>query len=271
MGIEPTRPCGQRILSPQRLPIPPLEQARLNITIYVCMCRASLLIFLLFSILVHSKETRGDVFPGPNRSMWSKAGLMASMGLTAYNSSGCGDVVQWRGEAAYMYGDVISGGVGAKLSGSRLDTDFLVIGNRYTIWTKFNKVFKQTHFYLGPVVSFSDVTRESLLPEEEEFLALEGESCSEFQDITGLATGFEMGVSHPFKYGLYVYGAVRSEWNWKIISLRQFQIGLAYAIHERHPNFSKSLAGLSVHLEYYFNQASTEFTHFPFLGVSVLF
>ena len=25
VGLEPTRPCGQRILSPLRLPIPPLE------------------------------------------------------------------------------------------------------------------------------------------------------------------------------------------------------------------------------------------------------
>jgi hypothetical protein len=235
------------------------------------MCRASLLIFLLFSVLAHSKEARSGVFPGPNRSMWSKAGLMSSMGLTAYNSSGCGDVVQWRGDVAYMYNDVMSGGVGAKLSGSRLDTDFLVIGNRYSIWTKFNKVFKKTHIYFGPLLSFSNVTRESLLPEEEAQAVLVAESCSEFQDITGLATGFEIGVSHPFKYGLFVYAAVRSEWNWKIISLSQFQLGLAYAIHERHPNFSKSLAGLSLHLEYYFNQASTEFTHFPFLGVSVLF
>jgi hypothetical protein len=25
-GIEPTRPCGHRILSPARLPVPPLER-----------------------------------------------------------------------------------------------------------------------------------------------------------------------------------------------------------------------------------------------------
>ena len=28
-GIEPTRPCGHRILSPARLPVPPLELLRL--------------------------------------------------------------------------------------------------------------------------------------------------------------------------------------------------------------------------------------------------
>ena len=28
-GIEPTRPCGHRILSPARLPVPPLELQRL--------------------------------------------------------------------------------------------------------------------------------------------------------------------------------------------------------------------------------------------------
>src|ERR1700733_12410409 len=28
-GIEPTRPCGHRILSPARLPVPPLELKRL--------------------------------------------------------------------------------------------------------------------------------------------------------------------------------------------------------------------------------------------------
>ena len=27
-GIEPTRPCGHRILSPARLPVPPLEHYR---------------------------------------------------------------------------------------------------------------------------------------------------------------------------------------------------------------------------------------------------
>ena len=28
VGLEPTRPCGHRILSPARLPIPPLGQGR---------------------------------------------------------------------------------------------------------------------------------------------------------------------------------------------------------------------------------------------------
>ena len=29
VGFEPTRPCGHRILSPKRLPVPPLEQISL--------------------------------------------------------------------------------------------------------------------------------------------------------------------------------------------------------------------------------------------------
>ena len=198
-GIEPARPCGQRILSPQRLPIPPLEHSGTNILFTPRILQCLFLIICLFLVSISYSEPQKAI-PTPHRTFWSPKSLQASVGLGNALQAGCDRFLfRWRGVGQYMYKSWLSGGVEIHHGGGLVAEDTIVSTDRYRIFSRLH--YSNHHEYISYVAPFVGVNQGSInslraqgVLDSQLDLPASDDVCLE----PGRSSGFDFGL----EYGL---------------------------------------------------------------------
>lgn len=244
MGIEPTRPCGQRILSPQRLPIPPLEHAFSNLIRSSLNIKAILGFFYILSIfspeILQARDISDSKYasiPTPHRTFWAPKSLQVSAGVGNALQAGCNNFLfRWRGTGMFMYHPWLSGGVEVHEGGGLVSEDTIVASSRYKMFTRLHFSNNENYInYLAPSIGFDKGTITSLKAERlgegvigETSDASFGDACLEPGRNNGYDVGVEYGLGWRFKpYWTFLFSVALSAW-----SDQDFQnestIGVAY-------------------------------------------
>lgn len=249
MGIEPTRPCGQRILSPQRLPIPPLEHWFANLINFwlnlKVIFRLSLFFFAMSSTTYSAPLKKYTAIPTPHRTFWAAKSLQGSAGVGNALQAGCSNFLfRWRATGMFMYKPWVGGGIEVHQGGGSISQDTVVSSDRY-------KVFARLHYsnssdfisFLSPFIGFDNGNVNSLraqtpLDPELDPLA-EPDVCLE----PGLRNGYDIGLEYGLGWRYHQFWSVTFSTSISARNDENFQnesaIGLAYDLGSRWPKLKR--------------------------------
>jgi hypothetical protein len=239
--------------------------------------------FFILSLILSASVYSREAIPLANHSIWSEKGLVGSFALGPWFPSNCQNLTQWRGRIQYLYSPKISGQLEVHIKGGTIQSDQVVVSNRYVMGSTFYQKFFKGILYenISVAIDKSQITQikpnESLNTSDDLPVG-----CEEIGQDRGFTPGIEFGYAHKLFGSLYwntssnldidLYGHLKKE----------SSIGLAFDLKPiRDSNTQTQTAGLFLYSDFYWIMKSEEKNNihlnlnridFLFLvGVGVLF
>ena len=234
---------------------------------------------------VRKEETN---VPLPHQSAFLGEGLSAGVGAGLFNASkDCDCLGVWQGQLEYHYKDYITGGFDVRFFGGTLDSDVMLMYQRYRLNVRFHRGFTGADFYISPLFglettdlsefrkelhdgTFGDVTvAGSSSNEEPDSLQIE-KNCEKMFALDGFTFGVEAGMGLVvFRY-LGLTASASYEFNLSWAHLAAFSPGIAFNLREVWPWAGQNLRSTWISFEMlfqrYFNRGVKEWAVAGFIG-----
>ena len=239
---------------------------------------------------VRKEETN---VPLPHQSAFLGEGLSAGVGAGLFNASKeCDCLGVWQGQLEYHYKDYITGGFDVRFFGGTLDSDVMLMYQRYRLNVRFHRGFTGADFYISPLLGLettdlSEFRKElqdgvrndasvggasDVAPDDDDSDSLKIEkNCEKMFALDGFTFGVEAGMGLVvFRY-LGLTASASYEFNLSWAQLVSFSPGVAFNLREVWPWAGKNLRSTWVSFEMvfqrYFNRHVKEWAVAGFLGL----
>ena len=251
-------------------------------------------VYVIMPESAHSQE-KPKVYNVPlsHQSAFLGEGLSAGVGAGLFNASkDCDCLGVWQGQLEYHYKDYITGGFDVRFFGGTLDSDVMLMYQRYRLNVRFHRGFTGADFYISPLfglettdlsefrkelhdgvqtdVSAGGASDGASDDDDSDSLKIE-KNCEKMFALDGFTFGVEAGMGLVvFRY-LGLTASASYEFNLSWAQLVSFSPGVAFNLREVWPWSKKNLRSTWVSFEMvfqrYFNRHVKEWAVAGFLGL----
>lgn len=243
--------------------------------------------------------------PLPRQTAYTGKGLSIGFGAGIFNpTEDCDCMGVWQGQLEYFYADWISAGIDGRFFGGDLDSDVMVMYQRYRTNVRFHKAWNNLDLFVEQVFSFENTSISELRDQlesrgrysekvtadsasvdvdgaesveispadssSEEFQKRHKESCERMLSLDGfsigLGAGFGLNVSRLWGFT----GSALFEYNFSNVMELSLVPGVAFNLREVWPWARKNLLSMWIvgefGLQRYFNRGVGEWSNYGLLG-----
>lgn len=222
--------------------------------------------------------------PLPGQLSYTGAGLSVglSFGMTDPVASEQDDYLfAWNGALEYFYGEHFSGGFSIWIYGGDMDSDHLIIYNRYRLHGRFHfMLFKNFSVFAAPLFWFENTDIEQIHEDINDGEEYTGDSLyvrddDDPPDQSGISAGLEVGFGWRLPYNFGLFAETVYEHSFSTSPLISYSAGFGYDIRAISKFLYENFWGAWVTLEFsrrrYLDDSWTHWgTHF-LLGLNVVF
>ena len=222
----------------------------------------------------------------PRQSVYQEKGFSVGVaGGVFYPSEKCDCLGIWQGQLEYYYSSWISGGIDVRFFGGDLDSDVMILYQRYRMNTRFHLAFKTVDLFLSPVFGLESTDIQEFRDEwdnrEEEWWrpgmdldsVVHHKDCEKMFMLDGFSVGAEFGAGWRFSKLFGITGDAMYEYNFAGAHLLTLTPGVAFSLRDVWPWAYKNLASVwfSVELGFqrYFNRGVPEWVQSLFFGFQI--
>lgn len=235
-----------------------------------------------------TKQDLGDVLniALPRQSVYQEKGLSVGVaGGLFYPSEKCDCLGIWQGQLEYYYSSWVSGGIDVRFFGGDLDSDVMILYQRYRMNTRFHLAFKTVDMFLSPVFGLESTDIQEFRDEwdnrEEEWWrpgidldsVVHHKDCEKMFMLDGFSVGAEFGAGWRFSKLFGITGDAMYEYNFSGAHLLTLTPGVAFSLRDVWPWAYRNLAStwISVELGFqrYFNRGVPEWAQSLFFGFQI--
>lgn len=222
--------------------------------------------------------------PLPGQLSYTGAGFSVglSFGMIDPVASDQNDLLfAWNAALEYFYTEHFSGGFSIWIYGGDMDSDYLIIYNRYRLHGRFHfMLFKNFSVFAAPLFWFENTDIEKIhedINDGEEYtgdlLYVRDEDSA--PDQSGVSAGLELGFGWRLPYNFGLFGECVYEHSFSTSPLGSFALGLGYDIRAvstfLKDNFWGAWVTFEVSRRRYLDDSWTHWgTHF-LLGLNIVF
>lgn len=232
--------------------------------------------------------------PLPRQTAYTGKGLSIGIGAGICNpTEDCDCMGIWQAQFEYFYSPTVSGGVDVRFLGGDLDSDVMIMYQRYRVNVRFHKVWDNLDLYLEPVLGlentsiaeFRDQVRNHNseiredgwhLPEliiEDTVTRKSKEDCEKMFSLDGFSLGIGGGVGYVVNEFLGFTGSVLVEYNFSRAIQLTLSPGAALDLQRIWPWARKHLLStwlsLEVGVQRYFNRGVDDWATYLFSGIQL--
>lgn len=257
--------------------------------IYAVAMKRSFLLLFLFMSLAFGESTEAALkelpnVPLPRQGVYTGKGVSIGIGLGIFNATEeCDCLGVWQGQADFFYFKNVSGGLDVRFFGGNLDSDVMVLYQRYRINAKAHLPFENVDFFLSPILGFETTDLQTFreewehrddvntLPDSTEEL----HGCEKMFALDGFSLGTEIGFGVRVSRLFGFTGSSIFEHNFKGARLLSLTPGFAFNLREIWTWGKETLLSswLSFELNFrrYFNRGISEWAYASFVGMQIGF
>jgi hypothetical protein len=234
--------------------------------------------------------------PLPHQSAFLGQGLSVGVGAGLFNASkDCDCLGVWQGQLEYHYRDYITGGFDVRFFGGTLDSDVMLMYQRYRLNVRFHRGFTGADFYISPLFGLETtdlsefrkelrdgVSKDGTSGEAADVASSSGDSpdsleveknCEKMFSLDGFTFGVEAGMGLVLFRYLGLSAAASYEFNLSWTQLVSFSPGVAFNLREVWPWASQNLRSTWISFEVifqrYFNRDVNEWAVAGFIGFQI--
>ena len=232
--------------------------------------------------------------PLPHQSAFLGEGLSVGVGAGLFNASkDCDCLGVWQGQLEYHYKDFITGGLDVRFFGGTLDSDVMLMYQRYRLNVRFHRGFTGADFYISPLFGLETTDLSEFRKELRDGSSKNGaladasdvgvpgldgsdslqieKNCEKMFSLDGFTFGIEAGMGLVvFRY-LGLSASASYEFNLSWTQLAAFSPGVAFNLREVWPWAGQNLRSTWISFEMvfqrYFNRSVKEWAVAGFLGL----
>ena len=222
----------------------------------------------------------------PRQSAYLGKGISVGIAGGVFKPSGdCDCLGVWQGQLEYYYSPWISGGIDVRFFGGDLDSDVMVLYQRYRMDVRGHFQYKSFDVFLAPVLGLETTDLQEFREEwdnrQDEWwkpgIDLDSvvyqKDCEKMFSLDGFSGGVELGVGWKFTRLFGVTGDFLYEYNFSGAHLLTLTPGLAFSLKDVWPWANRTLASLWISAEAsfqrYFNRGVPDWASTGFLGLQV--
>lgn len=230
--------------------------------------------------------------PLPRQTAYTGKGFSFGIGAGLYNpTEDCDCVGIWQAQFEYFYSPTVSGGVDVRFLGGDLDSDVMIMYQRYRVNVRIHKVWNKLDIYLEPVLGLENTSIEEFREQvkkhnseirddgwlvtddeiETDSLAHKSiEDCEKMFSLDGFSLGVGGGVGYVLTDYMGITGSVLLEYNFSRAIQLTLTPGVALDLQRIWPWARKNLLSTWVSLEVgaqrYFNRGVEDWATYGFIG-----
>lgn len=258
-----------------------------------------ILFVLLFALsafaaeVVDSSKAQPNI-PLPRQTAYTGKGLSVGIGAGAYKpTEDCDCVGNWQGQLEYFYTPNITAGIDVRFLGGNLDSDVMIMYQRYRINLRIHKAFESLDLYLEPIFGLENTdisefreqvkAHKSSIRQDGWFTPMfpvdttdadsaRGE-CEKMFSLDGFSLGIGAGAGYRLTELWGLTGSVLLEYNFSRAIQLTLTPGVALDLQRIWPWAKKNLRSTWLSLEFgtqrFFNRGVEEWAAFGFLGFQI--
>lgn len=245
--------------------------------------------------------------PLPRQTAYTGKGISIGLGAGIYSPTDeCDCLGIWQGQLEYFYTDWISAGIDVRFFGGDLDSDVMVMYQRYRLNMRFHKAWQRLDLFLEPVLAFENISISEFRkqwenrgkPAEtqpqnvrgeipswvadalEDSLNVNGESaaeldgaCERMLSLDGFSVGLGGGVGVNLNRLFGLTGSVLVEYNFSEVVQLSLIPGVAFNLREVWPWAKKNLLSTWIMAEFgtlrYFNKGVKKWSNYGLIGLQL--
>ena len=232
--------------------------------------------------------------PLPRQTAYTGKGLSIGIGAGICSpTADCDCMGIWQAQFEYFYSSSVSGGVDVRFLGGDLDSDVMVMYQRYRVNVRFHKVLKMLDLYLEPVLGLENTSiaefREQVQKHNSEIredgwhllesvpvedsVKKHKENCEKMFSLDGFSLGIGGGVGVVVNDYLGFTGSVLLEYNFSRAIQLTLSPGAALDLQRIWPWAREKLLStwlsLEVGAQRYFNRGVDDWAIYVFSGIQL--
>lgn len=233
--------------------------------------------------------------PLPRQTAYTGKGLSVGIGAGIYNpSEDCDCMGIWQIQLEYFYTDWISAGIDARFFGGDLDSDVMIMYQRYRLNARLHKAWQNFDMFLEPVFGLENTSISEFRDqfENRHSSSLHGgwgpgiaagdssatdtlehepvESCEKMFSLDGFSVGIGAGLGVNLSSYFGLTGSVLYEYNFSGAMLLTLTPGVAFNLGKVWPWARKNLRSAWISFEFgaqrYYNRGVRDWATHGFLG-----
>jgi len=242
--------------------------------------------------------------PLPRQTAYTGKGLSVGLGGGVYNpTEDCDCMGIWQGQLEYFYSEMLSLSIDVRFFGGDLDSDVMVMYQRYRLNLRIHKAWENLALFVEPVLGFENTSisefrreirhhgkRQETVTEKDNVLpswvvaAIGGdttkvdttevdtldEPCERMMSLDGFSIGVGAGVGLNLSRLWGVTGSVLFEYNFSNAMQLSLIPGVAFNLREVWGWAKKNLLATWISVEFgaqrYFNKGVGEWSNYALLG-----
>ena len=224
--------------------------------------------------------------PLPRQSAYLAKGISVGVAGGIFRpSEDCDCLGVWQGQLEYYYSKWVSGGIDVRFFGGDLDSDVMVLYQRYRMNVRGHFQYKSFDVFLSSVLGLETTDLQEFRDEwdnrEDEWWkpgmdldsVVHQKDCEKLFKLDGFSGGVELGVGWKFTRLFGVTGDFLYEYNFSGAHLLTLSPGFAFSLKDVWPWANRTLASMWISVEAtfqrYFNRGVPEWASSGFLGLQV--
>ena len=224
--------------------------------------------------------------PLPRQSAYLGKGISVGIAGGIFKpSDDCDCLGVWQGQLEYYYSKWVSGGLDVHFFGGDLDSDVMVLYQRYRMDVRGHFQYKSFDVFLAPVLGLETTDLQEFRDEwdnrPDEWwkpgmdldTVVHQKDCEKMFKLDGFSVGAELGTGWRFSRLFGVTGDVMYEYNFSGAHLLTLTPGFGFSLKDVWPWANRSLASLWISVEAsfqrYFNRGVPDWASTGFLGLQV--
>lgn len=257
---------------------------------YICYVRNfALFVIFLAASLFAADSLSGDWvnFPLPRQGAYTGKGLSVGLAAGVFDpTKECDCLGVWQAQGEYYYYPWMSGSVDVRFFGGNLDSDVMVMYQRYRLSAKFFMVGDVFALYLSPVLGLENTSLSEFRDEltgfvydENRFRGAEKDSleernsCEKMFSLGGFTMGMEMGGGIALGKYFGITGSLQYEYSFSEAQQLTLTPGLAFNLREIWGWSQKKLRSTWISVEMgfqrYFNRGVNSWAKSAVLGIQM--
>lgn len=237
--------------------------------------------------------------PLPRQTAYTGKGLSIGLGAGIFDpTEDCDCMGIWQGQLEYFYTDLISLSLDVRFFGGDLDSDVMVMYQRYRLNLRFHKAWQNASLFLEPVLGFEntsisefrnelknhgkkpeplknddipswveDIIRDSSAQDS----VFTDKPCERMLSLDGFSVGLGLGAGMKVSRLWGVTGNVLFEYNFSQAMQLSLIPGVAFNLREVWPWSKKNLLSNWISFEFggqrYFNRGVRKWSNYGLIGI----
>lgn len=245
------------------------------------------LVTCAFGETVEAPEDDVPNIPLPRQNVYTGKGMSIGIGVGVFRASeDCDCLGVWQGQGDFFYFKYLSGGIDVRFFGGDLDSDVMVMYQRYRANLRGHLPLGNLDLFFSPILGFENTDMQKFRDEwknretgwwhgdpdlEDSTVILD--DCERAFALDGFSLGGEFGFGWRFSRLFGLTGSAQFEHNFKGAQLLSLTPGFAFNLREVWPwgkrNLMSNWLSLEFHFRRYFNRGVPDWATASFLGIQI--